>query len=875
MWPVLPDGELNEEYDWPIEGSLLPNAPPLLKPSQRNHAGYTPVRIKVLKNGERDKSRILTVTGPDITNMLKKTCTLMLGLPFAARRLFDETGKEHTLLKDLQRDQLVYVSCGEAWIDPDLTSLEQRKRLQLNKLTCDIALIRSYSAMRNPEGLVLEVVGTLMPGAKLALAESVVPINHGETTSEADKQNQPCTATTDEDHNENRNFLTDLLSHPKPLKPQRIHQQQFQFQDGHIITCSCPWLVVGVLEMNAQPGAEVTLMEKKADDIFQRWIWREDNRTFHLMGNPDLVLAVSMTQKNSGYGKSVMEVQGCSIILQKYKGYSYGAANQKWFWMPEIKVLNAFYTSVLDKEITAANQASVCTFCICKTEELDQPGYYITHACTKQKTMVCLACSRALRGQNIMTKLNPGNSFICATGRELSQIEETGPFKCIRVTKTDLSTSEVENTLAYWEEKWISLRKETSVQTISHEISAAKTQLAVRVMAYRNGAGYEDGQLIIGTTFSSLLTTCTQRLALTRPACRLYTADGILILTLSELIAWAVNETLQEHKSKTKQNDEDEGGRLRELGSEEIKEDWAEPSTHGTDHLVQRLPRITTEDLESIDTELISLIVRNPVEVWVSCGESFVPLSESNRRLKLQRKQWLQKQKILFDLNKMKHKMRHIQGRRVGSMGPASMVPTKSSIQPVAVAGGWTEPSPEEVKLLEDVQSMEMHLSEVHAMLKKEYPSFHSKLVSSQRPLYSQPDVKRVLAYLNGDFPDQGTYVFGKTIQELLENCTARLKLRCTAKTLFSPEGEQITSWERIERDMLVCVSLGEPFMTSTGWYCLLDILSEFQKADKEKVLTYRMSLELMGFISLGREYEACFMLSRALINSLCAHIQT
>eukprot|EP00061_Rhincodon_typus_P015732 g43580.t1 len=78
-------------------------------------------------------------------------CTLMLGLPFAARRLFDETGKEHTLLRDLQRDQLVYVSCGEAWIDPNLTLLLQRKRLRLNNLTCDVALIRSYCAMRNPK----------------------------------------------------------------------------------------------------------------------------------------------------------------------------------------------------------------------------------------------------------------------------------------------------------------------------------------------------------------------------------------------------------------------------------------------------------------------------------------------------------------------------------------------------------------------------------------------------------------------------------------------------------------------------------------------------------------------------------------------------
>ncbi|XP_078077520.1 doublecortin domain-containing protein 1-like [Mustelus asterias] len=850
MWPVLPDGDLNEEYDWPIEGSLLPNAPPLLKPTQKSHVGYTPVRIKVLKNGERDKSRILTVTGPDIANMLKKTCTSMLGLPFAARRLFDENGQEQTLLKDLQRDQLVYVSCGEAWMDPNLMSVEQKKRFRLNNLTCDVALIRSYCAMRDPRGLVLEVVGNLVPGAKLALAECVVSTDHEENTCEADKQDHLCTATTEEDHCEDGNIVNDLLPQPKPLKPQQIHQQQFQFQDGHIINCNCPWLVVGVAGTNARPGTEVTLVEKKADAIFQRWTMREGSRTFHLMGDPDLVLAVSMPQIKLGDGNSVVEVQGCSIILQKYKGYSNGVANQKWFWTPEIKVLCAFYTSVLDKEITAANQASVCTFCICKTEELDQPGYCITHASTRQRTVVCLACARALRGQNVMTKLHPGNPFTCATGRAQSQVEETGPFKCLKVARVNLSTAEAENSLACWEEKWISLRRETSVQTISREVSAAKTQLAVRVLAYRNGAGYKDGQLIIGTTFSSLLTACTQRLELNRPACRLYTADGSLILTVSELTAWAVNEALQEHKSQTKDDTQSEEGRPKEL-SEEIKEDQAKVSIPENDHSEPSLPRVTPEDLKSMDTELISLIVKNPIEIWVSCGESFMPLTESNKRLRLQQKQWLQKQKVLFDLDTMKHKMRLLQGRRVGSMGPANMVPTKSPIQPVVVAGGWTEPSPEEVKLMEDVQSMEMHLSEVQAVLMKESPSIHSKLASSQRPLYSQPNVKRVLAYLNGDFPDQGTYAWGKTIQELLESCTARLKLRCTAKTLFSPDGEQITSWERIERDMLVCVSLGEPFMTSTASRQKVEVRANYARVLKEQghdatniVVTSRINLQ-------------------------------
>uniref|UniRef100_UPI00398F7E0A doublecortin domain-containing protein 1-like isoform X2 n=1 Tax=Pristiophorus japonicus TaxID=55135 RepID=UPI00398F7E0A len=866
MWPVLPDGELNEEYDWPIEGSLLPNAPPLIKPAQKGRDAYMPVRIKIMKNGEQDKSRILTATGPDITNMLKKTrnaakneirqrgdcelqkrddtqedksikihelqfkqflerCTSMLGLPFAARRLFDETGKEQTLLKDLRRDQLVYVSCGETWIDPKLISAEQKKRLHLNSLTYDAALIRSYCTMRNPEDLVLEVLGSLAPGAKLVLGECAVSIDHEETICEADKQDQSCSITNDDNHYKDGNIFNDLLDaharahlaldaqqpkghypwernlkafdddevsqqedgksftnvdlynkyrlRPKPLKPQQIHQQQFQFQDGHIINCSCPWLVVGVPEMNARPGTVVTLVEKKADDIFQRWTLREDNRTFHLAGNPDLVLAVSMPQIKSGDGESVTEIQGCPIILQKYKGYRYGVANQKWFWEPEMKVLCAFYTSVLDNEITAANQASVCTFCICRTVDLHQP--------------------------------------------------------------VDLSTSEAEKSLAHLEEKLISLRTEKSVQTISREISAARAQPAVRVLAYRNGAGYKDGQLIIGTTYSSLLATCTQRLELSRPACRLYTVDGRLMLTLSELTAWAVNEILQEHESETKRVEQDQTGRPKELLNGETHKDWAKLPTSGNDYLEPRLPRVTPEDLKSMDTELVSLIARNPIEVWVSCGEPFVPSNELNKRLRLQRKHWLQKEKVLSDLNKMKHKMRQLQGRRVGSMGPASMVPTRSPIQPVMVEGGWTEPSPEEVKLMEDVQSMEMHLSEVQALLMKERPSVLSKLVSSQRPLYSQPNVKRVLAYLNGDFPDQGTYAWGKTIPELLENCTARLKMCCAAKILFSPDGEQIASWERIERDMLVCVSPGEPFMTSTASRQRVEVRANYARVRKEQ----------------------------------------
>ncbi|GCB82066.1 hypothetical protein scyTo_0021516, partial [Scyliorhinus torazame] len=129
-----------------------------------------------------------------------------------------------------------------------------------------------------------------------------------------------------------------------------------------------------------------------------------------------------------------------------------------------------------------------------------------------------------------------------------------------------------------------------------------------------------------------LLSTSTQRLGLTRPACRLYTADGSLILTINELTAWAVNEALQEHKSETKHGAQGKDERPKELNAEN-KEDWADSPTPENDHSEQRLPRVTPEDLKSMDTELVSLIVRNPIEVWVSCGESFVPLNDQKNRI--------------------------------------------------------------------------------------------------------------------------------------------------------------------------------------------------------------------------------------------------
>ncbi|XP_043915104.1 doublecortin domain-containing protein 1-like [Protopterus annectens] len=71
MWPVLPDGQLNEKFEWPIEGSLISNSPTMKKPYSKK-TEYVPAKLKVLRNGDYDLSRATIIIGPDITNMLDK-----------------------------------------------------------------------------------------------------------------------------------------------------------------------------------------------------------------------------------------------------------------------------------------------------------------------------------------------------------------------------------------------------------------------------------------------------------------------------------------------------------------------------------------------------------------------------------------------------------------------------------------------------------------------------------------------------------------------------------------------------------------------------------------------------------------------------------
>ncbi|XP_026520434.1 doublecortin domain-containing protein 1 [Notechis scutatus] len=859
MWPVLPNGELNQAFDWPIEGLLIPNSPPLKKPAGRKPEINMPLRLKVLRNGDPDRNKALSVLGLDSAFVIRKQCTTALNLPFAARRLFTEKGVELFVLKDLEKGQLLYISCGEQWIDPLWTTAQHKKRLQCNNLASDVMAMRAYCAMRNPKNFVLQVKNDVVVGAKLSVARAIVEFEEKKAVEEPEKEKclknlnshikshfktEAFHKTTkyawqqiscDEDYNiqkekdeqffEDAELFKKYRHQPKLAKEfQKAHHQLFEFKNGKIINCSCPNLVLGVENTDLHSGTEVVLLEKKYDDVKQHWVWKEESRSFHLAIDPDLVLTVSMPTVLNGCPKFPLEIQGYPIILQKYRPHNYGAANQKWNFT-ETKVFSAFYSTILDMEITAANYASICTFTITKTEKIDQPGYYFLSPCGKKKIMICLACGRTIRGKKELKKLLPGTIFSCASGFQDRNNLPFCPFKCLDVNKIDLFSDKAESTLHYFEDVLASLKNETSLQVISEKISAALDQKTVKIIAYKNGDGYRNGQLIVAHTFPRLLSLCTRRLELSRTACKLYNSEGTLILTLQDLVLCAVNDYLKKQETEERDEEAISDNGLKQIASVFSRED--------KDKNINFTSSVITPDIDHL---VLSNVLRNPVEVWVSSGEPFLPLDTLENIERQEKQKWLEKDKILADLNAMKHKMRQLQGRRITKYKAADLVPTKSPFQPVVVEGGWTEETQEEMKLMETIQHTEMHLSELQALQFQRSSPFSPKLLAkNDKGLYSQPTTKRVWAYPNGNRPDKGAHAWGKSMTELLDSCTTHLKMSQPAKILYTPDGYQLQSWDEIERDMMVCVSTGHVFMSQKAVQHEIEIRAHYARIRKQQ----------------------------------------
>lgn len=961
-WPCRKDGTLNEDYDWPMEAYIVTNAPPVHKERKEKQSGM-PLRLMAIKNGERDYRFMSPVVGPDLTNMMKdlnKTkdkskrkskiteekdmpisnsdivendihihcenmtvrqleftmfldhSTSMLDLPFAARRLFDAKGNEHFSLVNLKRDDLVYISCGESWIDPKLSKEEQQKRFLLSQLSQDVAKIRQYCALRNPEKYVLEIEGNLVPNTKMIVnrqwsrdeedkdiiivtdTQSVKSSKHSSSKDFEEEEEDNLTAhdrahrlaeqrlnnlkwpwerlvntgnDNDDDDPEAQKYTDkEMYEKYKPATIPKISRdtlQRFVFEDGYIACSANRGLVLGLLEQEGRVS-QVLLVKRRPDDINQRWIMKENGEIRSKHSN-QTCLTVSMPN-NEPFSEDEqgrpLTFSDCSVTLQARKTNKYGKAHQRWHYDAETGFIHAFYADPYDKEITAANKADVCTFSISGQDKIDQPGYVAEIPISAgdkrcREYLVCTSCARAMRGRYKIQKLQTNIEFSCSMGEAKKlKLQQIGSFKVLN-GKVDLSTHEAQLSLQDWEHKLRNLREETNVRTIAKEISAAQTVRTVKILAYKNGEGrLRPGELICGSTIEGVLDQCTYRLGLNSAARRIYTEDGTMILEIEDLIDWAVEnyktlmaeflqgkdakvEDLEEEQQTEKgekpgeqdktlrERGEGEGQDSPEDGQQDQDKDHAEVDQQEATKLAKEREMV----LSQIQVPGVETILRYPIEVWVSSGKEFVAPEIVESKIENRRKKRAFRSAVSLELDMEKHILRQMKARRFEEMDPGELKPTRNSQHPVIIEGNWQEPTVEEQLKHDTVHKLETHLAEVKKNQTEKRKTM--SIVTSGR-LYKQPDTKRVMVYPNGESLERAVYVWGNTLEEILDNSTAKLGMWQKARLIYTMEGKLITKFEAINRDELLCVSGGKPFTKPQGCREDIEIKANWTRARKE-----------------------------------------
>lgn len=967
-WPVNEDGTWNTDFTWPMEGFLLPFAPPVKKATQKKviTAG-TPARLRVLKNGESDHCRAVIVVGPDLTNMLHDVngtspksplkkhkrratlgkhehsgedsagschpldhkrleldlfldrCTEAVGLPFAARRLYTEDGKEVVSLSELERNQLVYVTCGEPWSDPQLSYSEQQRRAVLANLAADISHIRQFCALREPSDFVLQVDGSVTTGSRVCVAQCALSSDEREKLA-SEKTDQELSVEEESredmyshvlnahershiraeqrlktlrwpwenektfkddpsvDDKDDEDFFDEVMFSDRQLQ-RKFRRQVLKTQDakpadpcqrqrwslnndGFISLKGTP-LVLGLTDSANEGKAEVILCKKKVEDFTQRWVIAEDGSIYQ-RSNPQLVLTVTTPPLgNDPFNLDYSPAQGfegAAVIVAHRKGCANGNASQLWRYDPITGFVEAFSADTTNREITAANKSNVCTFAVLGPQQVPQPGY-VYMAGTSKETYLCEACGKVSRGRHKLQRLHQYHrGFACALGTAQEKgFRLSSCFKCLN-SKVDLSTLEAEATLDLWEHQLVRLRNEGSVRTITRELHMAQSVPAVRIRAFKNGEGSRGhGEIMIGSSIHALLDQCTVRLGLASAARRLYTCCGELITDVQQLIRPYAMRNEQDNDTETQQLNANFDSKTNKIPEERLvhdghavdvveaenrpfsktKESRSTAAEEREKELLETeaFDKLNISDSEHDDeqssgnvtfrisegrTGPVPIINRKdqhgfprwdarwPIDVWVSCGEPFVPLEEAEKQYLLSMKHREERTWVQAYLDQEKHVLRHMQGRRISGLSPPS------SPRGIGLTVAWHEPTRAEERKEETISELKNHLHGVKSRQSQSEVVLSKSAKESTRRLYSKPKTVKVNVFPNGEGKQRSVAAFGATMQELLDASTARLNLSSAARRLFTLDGDEITNFDEIERDEYVCVSCGEGFLRAT-----------------------------------------------------------
>lgn len=183
--------------------------------------------------------------------------------------------------------------------------------------------------------------------------------------------------------------------------------------------------------------------------------------------------------------------------------------------------------------------------------------------------------------------------------------------------------------------------------------------------------------------------------------------------------------------------------------------------------------------------------------------------SEVEMRHSVQLKDRDERSNVSFELEKEKHKLRQMQGRRMEGLHSGTYRSNHNAERPVLVDGNWMIPTIEEKIIHDKVHQLSTHLSEMKDIQQSRKKNRKIKSVR----LYTEPSLKRILVYPNGESIHRSVYIWGDSLDQLLDHATTRLNLNKASKYIFTVEGKLILNANELEKDQLVCVSHSKQFM--------------------------------------------------------------
>jgi hypothetical protein len=85
------------------------------------------------------------------------------------------------------------------------------------------------------------------------------------------------------------------------------------------------------------------------------------------------------------------------------------------------------------------------------------------------------------------------------------------------------------------------------------------------------------------------------------------------------------------------------------------------------------------------------MVLKYPIEAWISCGEGFVKPESVERNYERAQEQREERAAVSYELEKEKHVLRQMQGRRFEGQNPGQYRSTRNPHHPVLVQGHWQE----------------------------------------------------------------------------------------------------------------------------------------------------------------------------------------